>query len=150
MVLLFFILFFIILLIYQIYPFILNYSFSILEGFTYQPYVQYTNVNDPSSNALTLAQQNANNIQYIYSTIQDLSGNVGNLSTQVNSIVQTQADYSKQMTPSTPPVITGAADYSNSLTSSTADYTKQLPTSTADYTKQLPTSSTDYTSILKG
>jgi uncharacterized membrane protein SpoIIM required for sporulation len=104
MVLLFLILFFIVLLIYQI---ILNFSSCIIEGFDYQPYIQYTNVNDPSSNALTLAQQNANNIQYMYSTIQDLSGNVGNLTTQVNSIVQSQADYSQQMTPSTTPVITG-------------------------------------------
>ena len=113
MVILFLILFFIVLLIYQI---ILNFSF-IIEGFDYQPYIQYTNVNDPSTNALTLAQQNANNIQYIYSTIQDLSGNVGNLTTQVNGIVQSQADYSQQMTPSTPPVITGATNDDTTTTS---------------------------------
>jgi hypothetical protein len=112
------VLFFIILLIYQI--FLAIFQNSILEGLTnsstsqqYQPY----DTNNPN-NALILAQQNAGNIQVLEQQmngllslnqeVQDISGNVANLQTQVNGIVAAQQQYSQNMTSSPPPVITGA------------------------------------------
>ena len=80
----------------------------------YQPY----DVNNPQ-NALILAQQNAGNISYLKQRIdslqgsdlnkevQDLSGNVQTLQTQVTGLVQAQQQYTTQMTGGTPPNITG-------------------------------------------
>jgi len=117
------VLFFIILLIYQI--FLAIFQNSILEGLTnsstsqqYQPY----DTNNPN-NALILAQQNAGNIQVLEQQmnnllslnqeVQDISGNVANLQTQVNGIVAAQQQYSQSMTSSPPPVITGATNTSS-------------------------------------
>jgi hypothetical protein len=104
------ILFFIILLIYQVFinPFI---NTSVIEGLdTYQPY----DMNNPA-NALILAQQNAGNIQYIMQRfdslqnldkeVKDLSGNMVTLQEQVNGIVSAQAEYASQIGPA--PDITG-------------------------------------------
>ena len=109
------ILFFTILVIYQIF---LAYSgYSIIEGLTsdnteYQPY----NTNDPN-NALILSQQNAgninvlenqvNNLSGLNQQVQDLSGNVAGLQEQVNNLVSAQNQYASQMAPSTPPDISG-------------------------------------------
>ena len=109
------ILFFTILVIYQIF---LAYSgYSIIEGLTsdnteYQPY----NTNDPN-NALILSQQNAgninvlenqvNNLSGLNQQVQDLSGNVAGLQDQVNNLVTAQNQYASQMAPSTPPDISG-------------------------------------------
>ena len=109
------ILFFTILVIYQIF---LAYSgYSIIEGLTsdnteYQPY----NTNDPN-NALILSQQNAgninvlenqvNNLSGLNQQVQDLSGNVAGLQEQVNNLVTAQNQYASQMAPSTPPDISG-------------------------------------------
>jgi len=123
------ILFFTILVIYQIF---LAYSgYSIIEGLTsdntsnnttYQPY----NTNDPN-NALILAQQNAGNINVLENQVtnlnglnqqvQDLSGNVAGLQEQVNNLVSAQNQYASQMAPSTPP------DISGTTTDSTTDST---------------------------
>jgi hypothetical protein len=119
------ILFFTILVIYQIF---LAYSgYSIIEGLTsdnteYQPY----NTNDPN-NALILSQQNAgninvlenqvNNLSGLNQQVQDLSGNVAGLQEQVNNLVSAQNQYASQMAPSTPP------DISGTTTDSTTDTT---------------------------
>ena len=112
------IIFFIILILYQI--FLAN---NIIEGLDnqYQPY----DTNNPN-NALILAQQNAGNISYlkeqldnilgINQQVQDLSCNVTTLQTQINGILTQQQEYATQMTGGTgqPPEITGAIDTSSS------------------------------------
>ena len=105
------ILFFTILVIYQIF---LAYSgYSIIEGLendkNYKPY--------DSNDALILGKQNAGNIivlekqvsemSGLNQEVQDLSGNVANLQDQVDSLVSAQKDYASQMAPSTPPDISG-------------------------------------------
>jgi hypothetical protein len=114
------ILFFLFLILYQILL-----ANSIVEGLEnqYQPY----DTNNPN-NALILAQQNAGNISYlkerldkfadVYQQVQDLSGNVQTIQTQVNGLVQSQQDYANQMTGGEPPEITGATDDNNSGDSS--------------------------------
>ena len=139
------IIFFIVLILYQILLAISN--ISNIEGLTpfqppsinqpsqpqtssstssqYQPY----NTNDPN-NVLILAQQNAGNISYlkerldsiqgIDQDVQDISGNVATLQTQVNGMLQQQQQYATKMTGGTgqPPQITGAVNTSNSTTTS--------------------------------
>jgi hypothetical protein len=106
------IIFFIILILYQILL-----ASHIVEGLENQ-YQSY-DTNNPN-NALILAQQNAGNISYlkerldaltgINGQVQDLSGNVQSLQTQVNGLVQAQQDYANQMTGGSPPQITGAVE----------------------------------------
>ena len=115
------ILFFTILVIYQIF---LAYSgYSIIEGLendsNYQPY--------DSNDALILSKQNAGNINVLEKQVtgltglnqqvQDLSGNVTGLQEQVNNLVNAQNQYASQMAPSTPP------DISGTTTDSTTDTT---------------------------
>lgn len=79
---------------------------------TYQPY----NMNDPNS-ALILAQQNAGNIEYLKQRVENLSGikervdnmqeNINSMQTQIDGLVQQQADYAQQLAGSQPPEITG-------------------------------------------
>ena len=88
---------------------------NLIEGLEnqYQPY----DTNNPA-NALILAQQNAGNIEYLKQRIddvqgmnqqvQDLSGNVQTLQSQVNGLVQSLQDYTNQMTGGTAPEISGA------------------------------------------
>ena len=113
--------FFVILLIYQL---LLEYSPYSIEGLTnYQPY----DTNNPA-NALILAQQNAGNIEYIKERlddlqglnqeVQDISGNVVNLQTQVNGIVSAQQQYTTQMAGNSTPDITGVT--SDDTTSTTS------------------------------
>jgi hypothetical protein len=88
---------------------------NIIEGLENQ-YKSY-DTNNPE-NALILAQQNAGNISYLkqridnvqgmYQQVQDLSGNVQTLQTQVNGLVQAQKDYANQMTGGTAPEVSGA------------------------------------------
>lgn len=121
------ILFFTILVIYQI--FLASFGNSIIEGLTsdntnnteYKPY----NTNDPN-NALILAQQNAGNISVLHQQmielnglnqqVQDLSGNVTTLQEQVTNLVNSQNDYASQMTPSKAPDITGTTSDSTTTT----------------------------------
>lgn len=114
------IVFFIILILYQIFL-----ASNIIEGLEnkYKPY----DTKDPN-NALILAQQNAGNISYLKEQIdslngmsqqvQDLSGNVVSLQTQVNGLVQAQQDYANQMTGGSPPQVTGAVDDNDTTESS--------------------------------
>jgi len=113
--------FFLFLIIYQI--FLANH---IIEGLDnkYQSY----DTNDPN-NALILAQKNAGNIAYLKEVldsmqgndlnaqVQDLSGNVQTIQSQVNSLVQAQQDYANQMTGGTAPEITGTDDSGNDTSS---------------------------------
>lgn len=76
------------------------------SSLTYQPY----NSNDPNS-ALILSQQNAGNIDYLKDRVTDLeksntkidamSQNMGSMQTQIDSLVQQQVEFAKEM--STPP-----------------------------------------------
>lgn len=119
------ILFFTILVIYQIF---LAYSgYSIIEGLEndkkYKPY--------DSNDALILGKQNAGNIivlekqvsemSGLNQEVQDLSGNVANLQDQVNSLVSAQKDYASQMAPSTPPDISGTTTDESTTDESTTN-----------------------------
>lgn len=119
------ILFFTILVIYQIF---LAYSgYSIIEGLEnntkYKPY--------DSNDALILGKQNAGNIivlekqvsemSGLNQEVQDLSGNVANLQDQVNSLVSAQKDYASQMAPSTPPDISGTTTDESTTDASTTN-----------------------------
>ena len=97
--------------------FILSYNFlfhKTIEGME-DGYVEY-DTNNPN-NALILSQQNAGNINVLEKQVtnlnglnqqvQDLSGNVAGLQEQVNNLVSAQNQYASQMTPSTPPDISG-------------------------------------------
>ena len=136
----FLILFFILLITFQI---ILAYSkSSIIEGMldvvptiapTFTPTSAPTNEMLPNltinqvyrqydkkiaDNTFLMAQQNAGNIEYLkgridsiqgmYNQVQDLSGNVAALQTQVNGLVAANQQYATQMTGGTAPNITGA------------------------------------------
>jgi hypothetical protein len=78
----------------------------------YKPY----NLNDPN-NALILAQQNAGNIEVLKGRIDSLDGlkekvenniqNINSIQTQLEGLVQQQADFAQQLAGSTPPTITG-------------------------------------------
>jgi hypothetical protein len=113
--------FFVLLIIYQL--FLANTHNYLLEGMTtevddqqsqtnYQPY----DTNNPN-NVMILAQQNAGNIQVLKQQIdsilglnkqvQDLSGNVANLSEQVYNMIQAQQQLAQSSLPSSTPEITG-------------------------------------------
>ena len=73
-----------------------------------------------ADNTFMMAQQNAGNIEYLKQRIdaiqgmnqqvQDLSGNVDVLQTQVTGLVQTQQDYANQITGGSAPEVTGLFD----------------------------------------
>ena len=123
------ILFFIVLIFYQI--FLAYVENNIIEGLTNQKYQPY-DTNDPN-NALILAQQNAGNISVLKQQldelnglnkeVQDISGNVVELQSQVTQMVAAQQNYSTQMTGGTAPNITGAVDSSSSSSSPTTSTT---------------------------
>jgi lipopolysaccharide export LptBFGC system permease protein LptF len=120
----FLILFFTILIIFQILSqMIYNFNYYIIEGMTatpeaqqsqqYQPY----DTNNPN-NALILAQQNAGNIQVLKQQldkalglekeVRDMSGNLATLTEQVTALMQQQQSAATALLPSSPPKITGA------------------------------------------
>jgi len=112
------ILFFILLLIYQI--FLAFSGYQCIEGLEnstdspnqYQPY----DTNNPS-NTLILAQQNAGNISFLKQqmdsllglnkVVEDLSGNVVTLQDQVNQLVEAQQQYATQLTGGEAPEVSG-------------------------------------------
>jgi hypothetical protein len=87
-----------------------------LEGL--ENYKEY-DTSDPN-NVMILAQQNAGNIEVLRRSlddltglkreVEDISGNVVTLTTQVNDLLQAQQDYISQVTPPEPPEITGAVE----------------------------------------
>jgi len=78
----------------------------------YQPY----NLNDPN-NALILSQQNAGNIDFLKTRIDDLQNikkdvddlklNVSSMQTQIDALVQQQADFGQELVGTETPTITG-------------------------------------------
>ena len=84
-----------------------------------------------ADNTFMLAQQNAGNIEYlkqridsvqgIFQQVQDLSGNVQSLQTQVNGLVQSQKDYADQMTGGTAPEISGTTPEEGSSVQDTSN-----------------------------
>ena len=123
------IIFFVLLVSYQVYLAFFNQS-SLIEGYEntttdtintvdanvatkeYQPY----NLNDPN-NSLILAQQNAGNIEVlkgridgfdgIKTKVDDMQQSINLMQTQINGLVQQQADYAQEIAGSTPATITG-------------------------------------------
>jgi len=83
-----------------------------------ESYQEY-DTNDPN-NVMILAQQNAGNIEVLKQNLDglsglrqivtDMSGNITNLQTQVDGLVQAQQDYISQSGVTEPPVITGAEE----------------------------------------
>ena len=81
-------------------------------------YQEY-DTNDPN-NVMILAQQNAGNIEVLKQNLDglsglrqivtDMSGNITNLQSQVDGLVQAQQDYISQSGVTEPPVITGAEE----------------------------------------
>ena len=117
------IIFFIFIILYQIIlannsnlPLVVG-KLQLVEGFK-NKYKSY-DTNNPN-NAIILAQQNAGNISYlkeridnvqgVYQQVQDLSGNVQNLQTQLNGLLEAQQSYANQITGGTPPEISGAVE----------------------------------------
>ena len=119
----------------------LAYSRNIIEGLnnkkdkndSYQEY----NGND----ALILSKQNAANIDFlkkqidgingIQTEVNDLSGNVAALQTQVDGLVQGQQDYTSNVTSSNSELSTSYDDSSNTTdTTTTPDTTTSTTTST--------------------
>jgi hypothetical protein len=120
------IIFFIILIFYQIFLAHITSKMNFIEGMESQTYEPY-DLNNPN-NTLILAQQNAGNIQvlkkqmdgvlHLNREVQDLSGNLNSLSTQVTNMIEEQQQYVQTNLPSTPPQITGA-DTTTSTTTTT-------------------------------
>jgi len=87
-----------------------------LDTMTSQQYQPY-DMNNPN-NALILAQQNAGNIQVLKQQldkildldkeVQDISGNVVTLTSQVTKLIESQQQIAKSTLPESPPEITGA------------------------------------------
>jgi len=143
----FLIIFFCFLIMYQI--FLAYFKLSIVEGMmdvvpTISPTAAPTNQMLPNltinqvyrqydkeiaNNTFMLAQQNAGNIEYLKQRIdsvqgmnqqvQDLSGNVQTLQTQVTGLLQAQQDYANQMTGGSAPEITGTTTDDNEEDTST-------------------------------
>ena len=100
------IIFFLCLIIYQLYQVFLAKVFT-KEGFIYRPYTNTTTVGP--ANSSSLIQQNINNIQeleeevgpnsLLLQEINDISMNVIALNEQVKSLVQAQANAAQQLKP---------------------------------------------------
>jgi hypothetical protein len=103
--------------------FVLILSYQIFLAHFYQKeglenYKEY-DTSDPN-NVMILAQQNAGNIEVLRRSldnltglkeeVEDISGNVVTLTTQVNDLLQAQQDYISQVTPPEPPEISGAVE----------------------------------------
>lgn len=109
------IIFFIILIFYQIFLAYISSKINNVEGMESQQYKSY-DLNNPN-NALILAQQNAGNIQvlkkqmddllHLNDEVQDISGNVATLTTNVSNLIEQQQQYVQTNLPSSPPQITG-------------------------------------------
>ena len=109
----FLILFFSLLIIYQLFLAYFNYSIEGLD--TYQEY----DTKNPD-NAMILIQKNSGNIEVLRQQlnsvmdlnkeVQDISGNVAGLQVQVDDLVQAQMEYASQNYPSSTPEISGVVD----------------------------------------
>ena len=105
---------FILLISYQI--FLANFSNNIIEGL--KDYQEYDTKNP--DNVMILVQQNSGNIEVLRKQfdnisglnqeVQDISGNVANLTKQVDDLVKAQEDYLAEKLPEEPPEITGTEE----------------------------------------
>jgi hypothetical protein len=112
----FLILFFILLIVYQIFLAFANSNQVVaLEGLTTLSYESYDDTKDISNNE-SLSLQNINNIKYLHSEFIDMSGNMAKMQEQINGLVAQQNEYTNQLTGGTPPTITGATDDDGSVT----------------------------------
>ena len=113
------IIFFIVLIFYQL--FLAYFENSIMEGYKNKDNKDYKSYDTSNpDNALILAQQNAGNIEVLKSQlddmlglnqeVQDLSGNVVRLQQQINDLVQAQNDYANDLTGGVEPEITGTGE----------------------------------------
>jgi peptidoglycan hydrolase CwlO-like protein len=103
---------FILLITYQL--FLAHFSDSIIEGL--EDYKEYDTKNP--DNVMILVQQNSGNIEVLRKQfdnisglnqeVQDISGNVANLTKQVDDLVKAQEDYLAEKLPEEPPEVTGA------------------------------------------
>ena len=108
------ILFFILLIFYQI--FLAIFGKKIMEGLENENSYQDYNTSDPN-NVMILTQQNSGNIEYLKGQISQLTGlkeevadikhNVALLNDQLNEIGQQQAAAATQLAGSTPVTVTG-------------------------------------------
>jgi len=106
------ILFFLLLIIYQIFLALFGNSIEGMSSGTYQEY----DTNNPN-NAMILSQQNAGNIAYLKQrldelmdlkgTVTDVCGNVIQLNQQVQGLVQQQADAAVQLAGDQPVDVSG-------------------------------------------
>ena len=95
-----------------------------IEGMESQDYKPY-DLNNPN-NTLILAQQNAGNIQvlkkqmddllHLNDEVQDISGNVATLTTNVSNLIEQQQQYVQTNLPSSPPQITGTGTTTSTTT----------------------------------
>ena len=118
------IIFFIILIFYQIFLAYINSKMTTIEGMESQHYKSY-DLNNPN-NALILAQQNAGNIQvlkkqmddllHLNDEVQDISGNVATLTTNVSNLIEQQQQYVQTNLPSSPPQISGTGTTTSTTT----------------------------------
>jgi hypothetical protein len=121
------ILFFTILVIYQI--FLAVFEDNLIEGLTNNDQKKYRPYN--KNDALILAQQNAGNIIVLKQQIDALSGvkndindlntNYAGLQSQVTSLVNAQNDYTNQMTGGSEVQITGTTDDTTTDDTTTSD-----------------------------
>ena len=129
------IIFFIILILYQI--FLAHFKNSIMEGYENKDNKDYKSydTNNPD-NALILAQQNAGNIEVlkgqldnmlgINQQVQDLSGNIVTLQQQMDDLVQAQNDYANDLTGGVEPEITGTGEEEEEETTETTEITETV------------------------
>jgi len=118
------IIFFIILIFYQIFLAYINSKMNTIEGMESQDYKPY-DLNNPN-NTLILAQQNAGNIQvlkkqmddllHLNDEVQDISGNVATLTTNVSNLIEQQQQYVQTNLPSSPPQISGTGTTTSTTT----------------------------------
>jgi methyl-accepting chemotaxis protein len=104
----------------------LAYSGNIIEGLDNNGYQEYN-----SNDALILSKQNAANIEFLkqqfdginglQGEVNDISSNVAALQTQVNGLVQSQQDYTNNVTSSNSELSTSYDDSSDNTDSSNTD-----------------------------
>ena len=104
----------------------LAYSGNIIEGLDNNGYQKYN-----SNDALILSKQNAANIEFLkqqfdginglQGEVNDISSNVAALQTQVNGLVQSQQDYTNNITSSNSELSTSYDDSSDNTDTSNTD-----------------------------
>lgn len=106
---------------YQLFTFAFKNGSDLVEGLENSSKTEYKdyNTNDPNNpnSALILSQQNAGNIEVLRGRVDGLDGvkgrvdtlqqNVESMQTQIDALVQQQADYATDLAGDTPAEVTG-------------------------------------------